>query len=60
MQEEEKNAVTPTEAAETPEQPERSIAEEPAEGSETADAAETAAEVLNGGKTRVKSRLFHA
>ena len=44
MQEEEKNAVTPTEAAETPEQPERSIAEEPAEGSETADAAETAAE----------------
>ena len=35
MQEEEKNAVTPTEAAETPEQPERSIAEEPAEGSET-------------------------
>ena len=44
MQEEEKNAVTPTEAAETPEQPERSIAEEPAEGSETADAAKTAAE----------------
>lgn len=44
MQEEGKNAVTPTEAAETPEQPERSIAEEPAEGSETADAAETAAE----------------
>ena len=50
MQEEEKNAVTPTEAAETPEQPERSIAEEPAEGSETADAAETAAflRICNG------------
>lgn len=44
MQEEEKNAVTPTEAAETPEQPGAQLAEEPAEGSETADAAETAAE----------------